>query len=152
VERIEALPRRTEPGDLLRISAAADLAAEAQVIKANNGALLLGVFQIGEMHEEVPILLVETGDGFVRSGRWEHLGHQPVMDIPEPLFQMPFSDGDGRHLWIRDFEGNPIREATAEEWGTLREGASFSPAAVEKGIRAFAGIEKWLPAFDAMMF
>jgi hypothetical protein len=66
------------PGDLLRISAAADLAAEAQVIKADKGAQLLGVFQIGEMQEEVPILLVETGDNFVLNGRWEHLGNQPL--------------------------------------------------------------------------
>jgi hypothetical protein len=140
------------PGDLLKIEAAEDLTAEAQVIRAHRGALLLGVFRIGEMHEEVPILLVATVDNFVANGRWEKIGHRPVMDIPEPLFRMPVSDDTGGQIWVRDFAGNPLREVKADELRTLRESVSFSPAAVEQAIRAFAGLAKWLPNFDALMF
>jgi hypothetical protein len=139
-------------GDLLRIRAAEDLTAEAQIVRAHRGSLLLGVLRIGEMREEVPILLVETVDNFVRNGKWEHLGNRPVMEIPEPLFAMRWTDSAGSHIWIRDFEGNPIREAKPAEVVTLRESVSFSPAAVEQAIRAFAGPEKWIPAFDAIMF
>lgn len=86
-------------------------------------------------------------DARFRPGMWELIGHS---DSQQERFAPAYRMGDPRAggMKILNFRGTEMREATPEEADVFPRRTFNSPLVLEKAVRAHAGLERWLPAFD----
>ncbi|MEV8238821.1 Imm26 family immunity protein [Microbacterium testaceum] len=94
-----------------------------------------------------PILGGIVFDARFRPGMWEIIGHSHV--APEQ-YAPAFTTGDARAGGVKmtNFRATKMREATTEEAEQVPRRSVNSPLVLEKAVRAHAGVDRWLPAFD----
>jgi hypothetical protein len=86
-------------------------------------------------------------DARFRPGMWELIGHsdsQPDRFAPAYSMEDPRAGG----MKILNFRGTKMRAAAPEEAEIFPRRTYNSPLVLEKAVRAHAGRERWLPAFD----
>lgn len=89
-------------------------------------------------------------DARFRPSMWELIGHS---DAQPERFAPAYSMGDplAGGMKILNFRGTRMREATPEEADAFPRRAYNSPLVLEKAVRAHAGLDRWLPAFDDLL-
>jgi hypothetical protein len=101
--------------------------------------------------ESPPVFLVETMDLRIRDGSWAMIGNaKPSVEIPIPVYKTQLEFGGD--FYVQEIDGTIGKRLTSDEAASLRRQKSYSPAAVEQAVRAFRGLDEWLPQFDEMRF
>nr|WSZ15685.1 immunity 26/phosphotriesterase HocA family protein [Streptomyces canus] len=96
-----------------------------------------------------PVFTVETMDLFIKNGKWPVLGNwTPLVESQIPVYKTQFEPG-GPYFEQR-IDGIVGGQLADEEAIHLKRQKSFSPALVEKAVRAFQGLDPWIPVFDEM--
>ena len=119
--------------------------------------LYLAVFS--KLHDEFPrmpecaadtvALVGWSMDAQIYHGIWKILGNIPVIrqDLMRKTYLVLY---DGKES-VEHFDGELLRPASIDETRTLHRRTSYSPALLEKVIRAFHRIERWDPDFDDLL-
>ena len=89
-------------------------------------------------------------DARFRPGMWELIGHS---DSQPERFAPAYRTGDprARGMKILNFRGTKMRAAAPEKAEIFPRRTYNSPLVLEKAVRAHAGRERWLPAFDDLL-
>jgi len=96
-----------------------------------------------------PILLGWAADAGIYLGKWMILGRTNLADVDfkGKKYKVVFEN----RVWVENFDGELLREATASEEKVLYNRTSYTPALFEHIIRAFYGIEPWDSRFDGLL-
>jgi hypothetical protein len=129
------------------------------ILKMRGGNILVAVYpghseivesaDLERLSTSRPVFTVETMDLFIKNGRWAVLGKwAPVVESPIPVYKTQFEPGGP--FFEQRIDGSIGGQLADEEAIHLKRQKSFSPALVEKAVRAFQGLEPWIPVFDEM--
>jgi hypothetical protein len=148
-------------GDVFTVPIGDGRAGVGQVVaKYLRNAFLFAIFDYLVPSEEAslsatnglraPVLLLALSfDGKVHAGHWKVVGSAPIRsDIPLPAYKEAVSQ-QGR-LDIVDVTGELRRPATDAEAARLPNRKIVAPVRLERALRAHAGLEPWLDAYDEL--
>ncbi|NEB02594.1 Imm26 family immunity protein [Streptomyces sp. SID13726] len=147
-------------GDVFSIPVADGMPAAGRVVlKMRGGNILVAVYpersetvdsvDLERLSVSRPVFTVETMDLFIKNGNWPVLGKwAPAVESPIPVYKTQFEPGGP--FYEQHIDGTIGGQLTDEEAVHLKRQKSFSPALVEKALRALQGLEPWLPVFDEM--
>ncbi|MFJ9461665.1 Imm26 family immunity protein [Kitasatospora sp. NPDC101447] len=155
------MPVRYRQSDVFLIPVADGAFALGRVVvKARGGNVLVAIYselaeslegavELGRLPASRPVFLVEAMDLRIKDGTWRVVGNwTPPTELPTPVYKTQFEPGGD--FFEQMIDGSVGRRLTADEATRLKTQKSFSPALVEKAIRAFRGIEPWLSVFDEL--
>lgn len=156
------MPVRYRQSDVFLIRVADGAFALGRVVvKSRGGNVLVAIYSdLAESQEAAdpgrlsisrPVFLVETMDLRIKDGDWRVVGNwTPPTELPAPVYKTQFEPGGD--FFEQHIDGSIGRRLTADEAARLKTQKSFSPALVERAVRAFQGAEPWLPVFDEIRF
>ncbi|RYG02557.1 MAG: hypothetical protein EON94_05680 [Caulobacteraceae bacterium] len=89
-----------------------------------------------------------TLDAKFYHGDWQIIGNRRdnLTQLPQPWFKVRISGVP----YIEARDRSVSRPATAEEASVLRNRTVSSPAVIEGALRAYHGLEEWLPHYDKL--
>ncbi|MBY0177890.1 immunity 26/phosphotriesterase HocA family protein [Curtobacterium herbarum] len=149
-------------GDVFMIPVNDAAAYLGQVVGERGVSLYMVVFDqalpIGEITDSrnwrldtEPLFALQTFDGLFDDGTWKVIGRaSPDRERFLPAFTHGLPETGG--VRVTDFSGNRERLATLEESNAVPHMITRSPLLLEKAVRAHAGLEPWLPAFDGIRY
>ncbi|WP_110902418.1 MULTISPECIES: hypothetical protein [unclassified Curtobacterium] len=149
-------------GDVFMIPISDSSAHLGQVIAERGVSLYMIVFdqvvQINALSDSrswpldtEPLFAIQTFDGRFDEGAWQVIGHaEPDRVRFLPAFTHGLVETGG--VRVTDFSGTRERLATPEESATVPHMITRSSLLLEMAVRAQAGLEPWLPAFDGIRY
>ncbi|MBM7475573.1 hypothetical protein [Curtobacterium herbarum] len=149
-------------GDVFMIPISDSSAHLGQVIAERGVSLYMIVFdqvvQIDALSDSrswqldtEPLFAIQTFDGRFDEGAWQVIGHaEPDRERFLPAFTHGLVETGG--VRVTDFSGTRERLATPEESATVPHTITRSSLLLEMAVRAQAGLEPWLPAFDGIRY
>ena len=146
---------RTKAGDIVAIPIGGQWAHCQVLVKRD--VLYVGVFaglrSTPEGFEFNPparfILTGWTMDAKISRGDWLVLDNFPEVDLDH--WKRNYLVGYDGQTWVEDFDGRLEHVATFEENASLFLRSSYSPARLERVIRAINSLEKWDSEFSDLL-
>jgi len=144
-------------GNVLSIPIVGGQCATAQVL-AKKKILYIVVFselrQCGAISIDVatsgsPILAGWTMDAKIYHGDWKIIGESTPISWLH--LKKSYVVEHAGNIWVEDFEGKLLHPASKSEVEKLFNRSSYSPARLERAIRAFHKFEPWDPEFDDLL-
>jgi hypothetical protein len=156
------MPVRYRQSDVFLIPVADGAFALGRVVvKASGGNVLVVIYSdlaesleavdLGRLSISRPAFLVETMDLRIKDGTWKVVGNWvPSTELPVPVYKTQVEPGGD--FFEQYIDGRVGGRLTVDEAARLKTQKSFSPALAERAVRAFRGVEPWLPVFDEIRF
>jgi hypothetical protein len=144
-------------GDVLSIPIVGSLCATAQVL-VKRAILYIVVFselrQCGAISIDAaasgsPVLAGWTMDGKIYHGHWKVIGGS--VPISGSNLKKNYKVEYAGKIWVEDFDGKLLHPASSSEIETLFNRSSYSPARLERVIRAYHKLESWDSEFDELL-
>ncbi len=147
-------------GDVFGVPLGPDKVALGQVVaRPSSGQIWIAIFwppsqtlEVNDRLEDLiatpPVLLGQTYDLFLMSGRWPRIKNSGVAAaIPWPVFKIASAPGVYE---VVDHEGIVRRRASNDEAEKLPFESVLSPAGVEMAVAALAGAAEWREMFNQL--
>ena len=89
-----------------------------------------------------------TMDGKIYHGDWKIIGAAGMSNTARYLknYLVTYQGAS----WVTDVDGNMLRPASEKDRAALFLRSSYSPARLERAVRAFHGLEEWSQDFDGL--
>lgn len=146
---------RIKKGDVFYFGIGENKFAYGQVVIPGN---VIYVVVYKKMHCQIasvfdPQILSETIlcgwtlDGRIYHGMWKIVGNAPLPDnVPFPCYKV----GVNGVIWVKSFDGQPIRLASDHDCQILDYRTTISPITFEEAFAAIHGLHEWELSFDKL--